>query len=142
MHHQRPLRRTPASAPSSSSISSDSASPGSASDSSGPGRLSQQQPTIPAPTTTTSGKVRRRDPVYGLVLNEGVIRRLKKLGHGGADPGDGRVRRVGLSKRGCEAIEDTLGPRRVATLRRGLLNALEAAGGMEAVRARRVPPVR
>ncbi len=63
---------------------------------------------------------------------------------------------MGLSKRGREAIEDTrmaraevaellaerLGPRRVATLRRGLLDALEAAGGMEAVRARRVPPVR
>jgi DNA-binding MarR family transcriptional regulator len=72
------------------------------------------------------------------------------------DPDDGRVRRVGLSERGREAVEDTraaraevanlladrLGARRVQNLRRGLLDALEAAGGMEAVRARRVPPVR
>jgi DNA-binding MarR family transcriptional regulator len=73
-----------------------------------------------------------------------------------ADPDDGRVRRVGISARGRAAIEDTrtaraevaellaerLGGRRVESLRRGLLDALEAAGGMEAVRARRVPPVR
>jgi DNA-binding MarR family transcriptional regulator len=87
-----------------------------------------------------------------------VTAELESLGYleRSSDPADGRVRRVGLSKRGREAIEDTraaraevaellaerLGPRRVETLRRGLLDALEAAGGTEAVRARRVPPVR
>jgi DNA-binding MarR family transcriptional regulator len=87
-----------------------------------------------------------------------VTAELESLGYleRSSDPSDGRVRRVGLSKRGREAIEDTraaraevaellaerLGTRRVNTLRRGLLDALEAAGGMEAVRARRVPPVR
>ncbi len=73
-----------------------------------------------------------------------------------ADPADGRVRLVGLTARGEQAVadaraartevaaelEDTLGRRRVAVLRRSLLDALEASGGMEAVRARRVPPVR
>jgi DNA-binding MarR family transcriptional regulator len=87
-----------------------------------------------------------------------VTAELESLGYveRSADPADRRVRRVGLSERGRQAIEDTraaraevagelaerLGARRVETLRRGLLEALEAAGGMEAVRARRVPPVR
>jgi DNA-binding MarR family transcriptional regulator len=87
--------------------------------------------------------------VTGELESLGYLERL-------SDPADGRVRRVGLSERGREAIEDTrtaraevaerlverLGARRVESLRRGLLDALEAAGGMEAVRARRVPPVR
>jgi hypothetical protein len=42
----------------------------------------------------------------------------------------------------AELLAERLGERRVESLRRGLLDALEAAGGMEAVRARRVPPVR
>lgn len=87
-----------------------------------------------------------------------VTAELESLGYleRSADPGDRRVRRVGLSERGRKAIDDTraaraevadvlaakLGVRRVETLRRGLLDALEAAGGMDAVRARRVPPVR
>ena len=72
------------------------------------------------------------------------------------DPADARVRRLALSTRGRAALaagrtaraeiaaelEDALGPRRTATLRRTLLDALAAAGGLDAVRARRVPPVR
>jgi DNA-binding MarR family transcriptional regulator len=72
------------------------------------------------------------------------------------DPADARVRRLALSARGRDAIaagrtaraevaaelEKALGARRTATLRRALLDALEAAGGIDAVRARRVPPVR
>jgi DNA-binding MarR family transcriptional regulator len=70
-----------------------------------------------------------------------------------ADPDDARVRRVRLSARGEQAVQATravraevaaelaerLGGRRVETLRRSLLAALDAAGGMEAVRTRRVP---
>jgi DNA-binding MarR family transcriptional regulator len=73
-----------------------------------------------------------------------------------ADPADARVRPLALSARGREAVaagraaraqvaaelEEALGARRIATLRRALLDALEAAGGVEAVRGRRVPPVR
>jgi DNA-binding MarR family transcriptional regulator len=73
-----------------------------------------------------------------------------------ADPDDARVRRLALSDRGraavaagraaraevAEELAGALGPRRVATLRRALLDALAAAGGLDAVRARRVPPVR
>jgi DNA-binding MarR family transcriptional regulator len=73
-----------------------------------------------------------------------------------ADPADARVRQLALSERGRAAVaagraaraqvvaelEDELGPRRTATLRRALLDALEVAGGLDAVRARRVPPVR
>ena len=68
-----------------------------------------------------------------------------------------RVRRLELSARGRAAVEagraaraavadelaGALGPRRAETLRRRtLLDALAAAGGLAAVRARRVPPVR
>ena len=73
-----------------------------------------------------------------------------------ADPADARVRQVALSARGRDAVaagrdararvaaelEESLGPRRTATLRRALLDTLETAGGVEAVRARRVPPIR
>jgi DNA-binding MarR family transcriptional regulator len=72
------------------------------------------------------------------------------------DEADARVRRVRLSARGEEAVEATravraevaaelaerLGARRVETLRRSLLAALDATGGMEAVRTRRVPALR
>ena len=72
------------------------------------------------------------------------------------DPADARVRRLALSARGRAAVEagraaraavadelaGALGPRRAETLRRTLLDALAAAGGLDAVRARRVPPVR
>jgi DNA-binding MarR family transcriptional regulator len=72
------------------------------------------------------------------------------------DPADARVRRLALSARGRAAVEagrgaraavagelaDALGPRRAETLRRTLLDALAVAGGLDAVRARRVPPVR
>ena len=61
-----------------------------------------------------------------------------------ADPADARVRQVALSARARVAaeLEESLGPRRTATLRRALLDTLETAGGVEAVRARRVPPIR
>ena len=72
------------------------------------------------------------------------------------DPGDARVRRLGLSARGRAAIvagraareavsgelAAALGAERVAVLRATLIDALEAAGGIEAVRGRRVPPLR
>ena len=72
------------------------------------------------------------------------------------DPGDARVRRLGLSARGraavtaardaraavAEEVAAALGQRRAARLRTDLLAALDAAGGLDAVRARRVPPVR
>ena len=72
------------------------------------------------------------------------------------DPGDARVRRLALSERGRAAVaagrvaraevaaglEATLGLRRASALRAALLDVLDAAGGMAAVRARRVPPVR
>ena len=72
------------------------------------------------------------------------------------DPADARVRRVGLSARGRAAIEAgrraraavarelaaQLGEQRADALRADLLAALEASGGMSAVRARRVPTVR
>jgi DNA-binding MarR family transcriptional regulator len=73
-----------------------------------------------------------------------------------ADPSDARVRRLALSARGRAAVaagraaraevagelEGALGPRRTKALRAALLDALEFAGGAEAVRARRVPPIR
>jgi DNA-binding MarR family transcriptional regulator len=73
-----------------------------------------------------------------------------------ADPADARVRRLALTARGRAAVaagrtaragiaaelEEALGPRRAKALRAALLDALEFAGGLDAVRARRVPPVR
>jgi DNA-binding MarR family transcriptional regulator len=69
-----------------------------------------------------------------------------------ADPADARVRRAGLSARGRAAVAETrriraeigdelaaaLGPRRVACLRKAAVDALTWAGGMDAVRSRRV----
>jgi DNA-binding MarR family transcriptional regulator len=73
-----------------------------------------------------------------------------------SDPGDARVRRVGLSARGAAAVSTTravradierelaaaLGAGRVEEARRTALDALEWAGGAEAVRGRRVRPPR
>jgi len=70
-----------------------------------------------------------------------------------ADAADGRVRRVGLSARGRAAVVTTravradialelaaaLGADRVEAARRAAIDALEWAGGAEAVRRRRVP---
>jgi DNA-binding MarR family transcriptional regulator len=70
------------------------------------------------------------------------------------DPDDRRVRRVALTARGKAAIEagrrhraaleaelaERLGPRRVESARRTLVDALEALGGADAVRCRRVRP--
>ena len=83
---------------------------------------------------------------------------LERLGYleRTTDPTDARVRRLALSARGRAAVQAgraaraavadelaaALGRERAAALRAGLLDALEAAGGLEAVRARRVPPVR
>ena len=72
------------------------------------------------------------------------------------DPADARVRRLGLSARGRAAVAAgrearaavadelgaALGAQRAEALRRALLDALAAAGGLDAVRARRVPLVR
>jgi DNA-binding MarR family transcriptional regulator len=71
-----------------------------------------------------------------------------------ADPADGRARRAALTARGEAAIAagrrhraaveaelaERLGPRRVEAAQRTLLDALEAFGGAEAVRGRRVRP--
>lgn len=72
-----------------------------------------------------------------------------------ADRADGRVRRVGLSSGGHAAVAATrsvraelvaeiaerLGADRVDAARRTLLAALDAVGGMPAVRTRRVRPI-
>ena len=87
-----------------------------------------------------------------------AVTELEALGYldRAADPDDGRVRRVGLSVRGREAVATTravradverelaaaLGADRVEVARRAALDALEWAGGAEAVRSRRVPPPR
>lgn len=69
-----------------------------------------------------------------------------------ADPGDARIRQVRLTRRGRAAVEETrriraeieeelaaaLGARRVATMRAAAVDALTWAGGLEAVRGRRV----
>jgi DNA-binding MarR family transcriptional regulator len=83
---------------------------------------------------------------------------LERLGYveRAPDPDDARVRRLALSERGraavaagrtaraevAAALEARLGPRRAKALRAGLLDVLDAAGGLEAVRGRRVPVVR
>ena len=73
-----------------------------------------------------------------------------------ADPGDGRVRRVGLGPRGEAAIRAgrevraalaaelaaRVGEDRLEAMRTALIEVLGAAGGFEAVRGRRVPGVR
>lgn len=73
-----------------------------------------------------------------------------------ADPADARVRLVGLTKRGSAAVAETrkiraeieaelsaaLGPRRTAALKAAAIDALTWAGGLDAVRGRRVPEPR
>jgi DNA-binding MarR family transcriptional regulator len=73
-----------------------------------------------------------------------------------AAPADARVRPLALSESGraavaagraaraevAEGVEAALGPRRAKALRASLLDALDAAGGLDAVRTRRVPLVR
>ena len=84
-----------------------------------------------------------------------AVAELAALGYleRGADPDDARVRRIGLSARGRAAVAVTravradierelaaaLGADRVEAARRTSLDALEWAGGADAVRARRVP---
>ncbi len=85
-----------------------------------------------------------------------AVAELEALGYveRSVDAGDGRVRRVGLSDRGRAAVAatraaradiarelgDTVGGDRVEEARRAALDALEWAGGADAVRARRVRP--
>jgi DNA-binding MarR family transcriptional regulator len=87
-----------------------------------------------------------------------AVAELEELGYleRGVDPTDGRVRRVGLSARGIDAVATTravradierelaaaVGADRVEAARRTALDALAWAGGADAVRARRVPPPR
>ncbi len=87
-----------------------------------------------------------------------AVAELEALGYveRSVDAGDGRVRRVGLSDRGRAAVAatraaradiarelaDAVGGDRVEAARRTALDALEWAGGADAVRARRVPPPR
>ena len=87
-----------------------------------------------------------------------AVAELTALGYleRGADPADARVRRIGLSARGRAAVATTravradierelaaaLGADRVEAARRTALDALEWAGGADAVRARRVPAPR
>jgi DNA-binding MarR family transcriptional regulator len=103
------------------------------------------------------GELARRLSVSQQAASKAALE-LERLGYleRSPDPSDGRVRRVGLSARGRAAVEAgrearaavaeelaaTLGRERAAALRGELLAALDAAGGMEAVRARRVPLVR
>ena len=83
-----------------------------------------------------------------------MVRELEALGYveRTADPGDGRVRLIGLSARGRAAIEagrtvraelnlaleEALGAQRVAEAARTLRDALAARGAMSEVRSRRV----
>lgn len=83
---------------------------------------------------------------------------LERLGYLArfADPGDGRIRRIGLSARGEAAIEagraaraalaaelaGRVGEERLEAMRKALVDFLDAAGGFEAVRGRRVPGIR
>jgi len=113
------------------------------------------QHVVPGPLAI--GELARRMRVSQQAASK-AARELERLGYleGSPDPSDGRVRRVGLSPRGHAAVEAgrearaavaeelaaTLGRERAAALRGELLAALDAAGGMEAVRARRVPLVR
>jgi hypothetical protein len=86
------------------------------------------------------------------------IGELERLGYleRTPDPADARIRRVGLSARGVEAVARTreiragleaelaelLGAQRVAELKETAWAVLEWTGGATAVRARRVPAVR
>jgi DNA-binding MarR family transcriptional regulator len=83
---------------------------------------------------------------------------LERLGYlaRSPDPADGRVRRIGLSARGEAALRAGrearaalaaelaahVGDDRLEAMRGALLDVLDALGGAEAVRGRRVPGVR
>jgi len=110
---------------------------------------------VPGPLAV--GELARRMGVSQQAASKAAAE-LERLGYveRAPDPADARVRRLALSARGRAAVEagraaraavadelaGVLGPRRAETLRRTLLDALAAAGGLDAVRARRVPPVR
>jgi DNA-binding MarR family transcriptional regulator len=102
----------------------------------------------------TAGEMARRMGIsqQGASKAVGELVRLGYLERAPA-PGDARVRLVGLSARGWEAVRTTrrlraeveaelvevLGPDRAAALHGAALAALEWAGGAAAVRERRVP---
>jgi DNA-binding MarR family transcriptional regulator len=103
-------------------------------------------------------------PVGEIAANLGVtsqavskaVRELEALGYVErvTDAADARVRRVALTARGRDAVEaareiraslnaqfsDALGEDRVAAAARTLADAIDAAGGLDAVRGRRVRP--
>ena len=110
---------------------------------------------VPGPLPV--GELARRMEVSQQAASKAAAE-LERLGYleRTPDPADARVRRLGLSARGRAAVAAgrearaavaqelgaALGAGRAESLRRALLDALAAAGGLEAVRARRVPPVR
>ena len=103
---------------------------------------------VPGPLAV--GELARRMGVSQQAASKAAAE-LERLGYveRAPDPADARVRRLALSARGraaraavADELAGVLGPRRAETLRRTLLDALAAAGGLDAVRARRVPPVR
>ncbi len=85
-----------------------------------------------------------------------AARELEALGYVErvADPADARVRKLALTRRGRDAVEagrdiraslnarfsETLGAGRVRTAAATLADALDAVGGLDAVRGRRVRP--
>jgi hypothetical protein len=73
----------------------------------------------------------------GYVERDARVRRLARP-RGRAAVAAGRTARAGVA----DALGAALGRERTAALRATLLDALDVAGGLEAVRARRVPPVR
>jgi len=109
------------------------------------------------PGALAVGELARRMDVSQQAASKAAAE-LERLGYleRTPDPADARVRRLGLSARGRAAVAAgrearaavagelgaALGPRRAESLRRALLDALAAAGGLDAVRARRVPSVR
>jgi DNA-binding MarR family transcriptional regulator len=103
-------------------------------------------------------------PVGEIAANLGVtsqavskaVRELEALGYVSrdADPADARVRRVALTARGRDAVQagrdiraslnaqfsETLGAERVQAAAATLAHALDAVGGLDAVRGRAVRP--
>ncbi len=110
---------------------------------------------VPGPLPV--GELARRMDVSQQAASKAAAE-LERLGYleRTPDPADARVRRLGLSARGRAAVAAgrdaraavadelgaALGPRRAEALRARSSTALEAAGGLDAVRARRVPLVR
>jgi DNA-binding MarR family transcriptional regulator len=108
--------------------------------------------------------VERARPVGEIAANLGVtsqavskaVRELEALGYVSrdADTADARVRRVALTERGRDAVEagreiraslnarfaSALGAERVEAAAATLADALDAVGGLDAVRGRRVRP--